>query len=222
MKKERNKAENTNLSRMRENMSKDQIRTNDILQQPGRNSWLSIIPVEEFNCNLNKQQFLDAVGLRYQPPIPYLPTRYPCGEKFDTQHAMSCKKGGFVTLRHNKLTDIKGALLEEVCHDVAIEPILQPVTDNHLVPSTAKTNDGARLDVSTRSFWITGQKVFFDVRVFHPNVSRYQFKSLKQCFAVNEREKKRLYNRKILEVEHASFTPLKFTMHGAMGIECRS
>ena len=30
-----------------------------------------------------------------------------------------------------------GALLEQVFHDVAIEPILQPVTDNNLVPSTA-------------------------------------------------------------------------------------
>ena len=99
-----------------------------------------------------------------------------------------------MTLRHNKLRDIRGALLEEVCHDVAIEPILQPVTNNYLVPSTANTNDSARLDVSARNFWITGQKAFFDVRVFHPNASRYQSKSLKQCFAVNEREKKRIYN----------------------------
>ena len=39
-----------------------------------------------------------------------------------------------MTLRHNKLKDITGALLEEVCHDVAIEPILQPISDNNLVP----------------------------------------------------------------------------------------
>ena len=45
------------------------------------------------------------------------------------------------------------------------------VTDNNLVPSTANTNDGARLDVSARGFWITGQKVFSDVRVFDPNAS---------------------------------------------------
>ena len=65
---------------------------------------------------------------------------------------MSCKKGGFVTLHHNKLRDITGALLEEVCHHVAIRPILQPVTDNNLVPSTANTNYGSRLRVSGRSF----------------------------------------------------------------------
>ena len=118
--------------------------------------------------------------------------------------------------------DITGALLEEVCHDVAIKPILQSVSDNNLVPSTANTNDGVRLAVSARSSWTKGQKAFFGVRVFDPNASRYQSKSLKQCLVVNEREKKRLYNKKILEVEHASFKRLIFAIHGAMGIECRT
>ena len=44
--------------------------------------------------------------------------RCPCGEKFDTKHAMSCKKGGFMTLRHNKLREITGAFLEKVCHEL--------------------------------------------------------------------------------------------------------
>ena len=57
-----------------------------------------------------------------------------------------------MTLRHKKLRDISYALLEEVYHDVVIEPILHAVTDNNLVLSTADTNDGARLDVSARSF----------------------------------------------------------------------
>ena len=46
IKKEKTKAENANLSRIRENMSTDQIRANDILQQPGCNNWLNIIPTE--------------------------------------------------------------------------------------------------------------------------------------------------------------------------------
>ena len=222
IKKRRTEFEHNNLGRIRENMSREQLRANDILQQPGCNNWLNIIPIEEFNYTLNKQQFLDAVRLRYQLSIPNLPTRCPCGERFDTQHAMSCKKGGFVTLRHNQLRDITGFLLQEVCHDVSIEPLLQPVTDENAMPSATNTNDGARLDVSARNFWIMGQKAFFDVRVFDPNASRYQSKNLEQCFTVNEREKKRSYNRRILEVEHASFTPLVFTIHGAMGTECRT
>ena len=66
-----------------------------------------------------------------------------------------------MTLCHNNLRNITGALLEEVCLDVAIKLILQPVTGNDLVPSTVNTNDDARLDVSARSFWIMGKKAFF-------------------------------------------------------------
>ena len=44
------------------------------------------------------------------------------------------------------------ALLKEVCYDVAIEPIVQPVTDNNNAPSTANTNYYLRLDFSARSF----------------------------------------------------------------------
>ena len=69
-----------------------------------------------------------------QLPLPNVPTRSQCGKKFDTQHAMSCKKEGFVTLRYNKLRYITGALLEEVYHNVTIKPIMQPVADNNLVP----------------------------------------------------------------------------------------
>ena len=40
------------------NMFEDQIRANDILQQPCCNSWSNFIPTEEFNYNLNKKQLL--------------------------------------------------------------------------------------------------------------------------------------------------------------------
>ena len=83
-----------------------------------------------------------------------------------------------MTLCHNKLRGITRALLEEVCQDVAIETILQPVTDNNLVSSTANTNDSTELDASARSFWNRGQKAFFDVRVFDYNASQYQSRSL--------------------------------------------
>ena len=55
--------------------------------------------------------------LRYQLPIPNLQIQCSCGEKY-AQYTMLCKNGGFVTLRHNKLRDVTGALLEEICHDV--------------------------------------------------------------------------------------------------------
>ena len=58
-----------------------------------------------------------------------------------------------MTLRYNKLRDVTGALLEEICHDDAIELILQSVVNNNRVLSTTNTNDEARFDVSAKSFW---------------------------------------------------------------------
>ena len=51
------------------------------------------------------------------------------------------------------------ALFEEVCHDVAIEPILQSVTNNNLVPS-ANTNNGAWLYSSATQQTFVGLEDF--------------------------------------------------------------
>ena len=40
----------------------------------------------------------------------------------------SCAKGGFISLRHNKLRDITAESLSEVCNDVCVEPKLIPLT----------------------------------------------------------------------------------------------
>ena len=61
--------------------------------------------------------------------------------------------------------DITAELMSKVCHNVGIEPSLQPVTDEHLVHRTANREDGARLDVAAESFWWSNrQRAFFDIR----------------------------------------------------------
>ena len=84
-------------------------------------------------------------------------------------------------------------MLEKVRQHVAIEPNLQPVTDNDLVPSTANANDDARLDVSAINFWIMDQKEFLTSGSLIPTIYYTSQKVLNSVFAVNEREKKRLY-----------------------------
>ena len=61
------------------------------------------LPLAEFNYNLNKEQFWGALRLRYNWNIPRTPTECACGSKFNVQHALSCKKDGFTTLRHNEV-----------------------------------------------------------------------------------------------------------------------
>ena len=62
--------------------------------------------------------------MRYGWVLDRLPAICVCGSRFDVPHALSCKRGGFVTLRHNELRNITADLLREVCVDVKIEPML--------------------------------------------------------------------------------------------------
>ena len=68
---------------------------------------------------------------------------------------------GFPTLRHNELRDFTAAALSEVCHDVAIEPVLQPpISGESFNYATANVEDEARLDVSVQGFWRKRLKSF--------------------------------------------------------------
>ena len=70
---------------------------------------------------------------------------------------MSCKKGGFITLRHNNVRNLTANMLKEVCSDVAIEPPLIELTGENFKLRSTKTGDESRTDICARGFWIKGQ-----------------------------------------------------------------
>ena len=86
------------LEELRNFMNKKMKRCNNISNETGSSNWLSVIPMREFSYVLNEQQFWDSIRLRHDLPIPGLPVSCSCGEGFDIQGPMSCKKGGFVSL----------------------------------------------------------------------------------------------------------------------------
>ena len=118
------------------------------------------------------------------------------------------------------IRDVEVDLLRIVTHDVEAEPMLQPVTNKNGYQKTANLQHDARLDVRARGFRRDGQNAFFDVRVTNPNNVSQQNSTLKAVLRKHELEKKRLYNRRVMEVEHGSFTPLVFTTTGVMSQEC--
>ena len=61
-----------------------------------------------------------------------------------------------------------------------------------------------------------------NIRVFDPSARRYQNQTLSQTYITNEKEKKRGYNERVLQVENGTFTPLVFSVHGGMGPECKT
>ena len=174
---------------------------------------------KEHDFYLNKQTFWDTVHLRYDIPLTRTPNKCVCDAKFDVEHALSCQIGGFV-IRHNDVRDFTAELLAETCSDVAVEPLLTPLTGETFSYKTANKKDGARLDVSARGVWVKGSKAYFDIRVFNPLAQSYSNQTLKAAHRSNENQKKREYGERVLNVEHGSFTPLVFTSLGGMSTEC--
>ena len=78
----------------------------------------------------------------------------------------------------------------------------------------------ARLGIHARGFWERHRSAFFDVRVCHPDAASYRDLEPQQIYRIHENEKKRLYSRRVLDIEHGTFTPLVFTTTDGMGKEC--
>ena len=55
--------------------------------------------------------------------------------------------------------------------------------------------------------WYSFLGVFMDVRMFNPHAPSNNNTSINSCYRKHENEKKRAYEQRIREVEHASFTP---------------
>ena len=88
--------------------------------QPGASCSLSAIPLEQYGFSLNKAEFRDAIMLRYGKELMGLPATCPCGRKYDTALALNCKKGGFVTIRHNNIRDYEANLLAKIHTDLLL------------------------------------------------------------------------------------------------------
>ena len=222
IKSNREKRQKDILESIRSSMNEKQLRLNDNNTEKGVSNWLTVLPIKHHGFDLNKQEFWDGIRLRYGWNLLNLPTVCACGTKFDLQHAMNCKKGGFINIRHNNVRDLTSNMLSEVCKDVTSEPLLLPLTGEEFERKSTKTANESRLDIKARGFWLKGQNAFFDIRVFDPNALRYFNINLQKSYSRNEMEKKRHYNDRVLEVENGSFTPLVFSIYSGMVRECQT
>ena len=213
------RANNTNI--VIEQQSNETKRNLEQLSETGASSWLGAFPLKEQGFNLNKSEFTDAVNLRYNKPLRNLPSKCPCGKPYDLTHALNCTKGGFVTMRHDWVRDFEAKLLRQAgCKDVQTEPPLQS-TNGFTFRSSANTEEGARLDVRAKGFWRRSQNAFFDVHITNVDSESYKNKKIQSVLREKENGKKRQYNRRVMEIEHSTFTPIVLSVKGAMGRECQ-
>ena len=203
---------------LQNNLTTSLQRSVELSQEKGASTWLTALPIKEHGFALHKAAFRDALSLRYGWPLQNTPSHCTCGQPFSVEHALTCKTGGFPSVRHNEVRDITASLLTEVCHGVTIEPHLQPLSGESMSQCSAITEDGARLDVAMYGFWGGRfEKAYVDVRVFNPSAQSNLQRPLSATYRNHEQEKRRQYDQRVRDIEHASFTPLVLSITGGMG-----
>ena len=58
------------------------------------------------------------------------------------------------------------------------------------------------------------------MRIFNPHATLNRSNDINKVYSNHEREKKRLYERRLMEIEHSSFNPLIFSVTGGMANGC--
>ena len=162
----------------------------DLLTAKYSSVWLTALTIQEQGFHLNKQEFRDALCLWYGWQISNVPDHCVC---VSANHGMICRHGGLTFIRYNELRDLTASWLQEVCHDVAVEPPLQPLNGESLTVNSAVRGDDARADIHARGLWDRWQSAFSDVRVFHPKAPSYCTTHIASLFRRHELEKKREY-----------------------------
>ena len=179
----------------------------EVSKEKGASSWLTTLPISEHGFALHKGAFKDTLCLRHGWIPSMLPANCIYNKEFTINHALSCPFGGFPSIRHNEVRDITAHLLSEVCHNVGIEPHLQPLSGEILDLRTANREDGARLDIKAQGFWGDDREcAFFDVRVFNPFAHSYRNVPLTTGYRRNKQEKRRAYDQRVREIELGCFT----------------
>ncbi len=175
----------------------------ELALEKGSSTWLTALLIKKHGFFLHKG---DTVTLRYGWTPPRLPSNCACESKQTVEHALNCPKGGSPLLGTTKyMTWPPTSWLNDVC----IEPELQPLTGETLRGKTANKEEGARLDITANGLWGGRfERTMVDVRVFNPHAPSNANQPISTCYKTHERAKKRAYEQRVSEIEHATFTPL--------------
>ena len=196
---------------MKKNIDDNTAYALDLAMEKGASCWLNALPLKKYNFDLTKSEFRDGIALRYGWDPVKMPATCACGESFTTSHALHCAKGGYTHMRHNDVRDSIANLLDEVCHDVEVEPCLQPLQGESFANKTTSTDDDARLDIKANGLWESRyHRTFFDVKIFNPHAKSCS-KDINEAYKNHEDQKKRKYEQRVIDIEKATFTPLVFS-----------
>ena len=190
-------------------------------------SWLTTMPNTFNGTVLSAEEFRDSLRLRFGFQPKGLPAMCDgCGAKFGVEHALNCKAGGMVSLRHDSVSAewqqmcvsafSPGAVSDEPLIPISQdrERLVAPVPASQLPPAT-------RGDSSVYGFWKRSTKAIFDVRITNLEHGQQRGQQASKMLAKHEKEKKAKHLDRCLEAR-CQFTPLVFSCDGMMGLEAKA
>jgi hypothetical protein len=185
-------------------------------------AWITATPDRLNGTDLSAEEFRDSLRLRFGLLPSFLPHRCDgCNERFTVDHAMSCKKGGLVVMRHNDVAAEWHHLCAQALPPAAVtdEPLIHT---GRGVPNAEQTGVEAaadsRGDVAAHGFWRRGTTAVFDVRITDTDATTYRSQDPLKVLKRHEREKKTKYLAACVD-RRRHFTPLVFSVDGLQGPE---
>ena len=218
LKTDRTNRKKTNLMNSLDETDKYAI---DLASEKEASNWLNALPLNRYNFNLNKSEFRGGIYLRYVWEPTKTPLTCAYGANFNLKHELHYAKGGYTHIRHNEIRETFAKLMNEVCHDVEIEPKLEPLQGESFVNNSTTTEDEARLDIKANRLGSSRfSRAFFDVKIFNPHAKTSR-KLHKDAYKYHETPKNSKYQQRILNVEQSSFCTLIFGCTGGAAPKTR-
>ena len=87
------------IDTLRSKLHADCIQLFDISCEKGASIWLTALPLKEYGFDLSKEDFRDALCLRYGWRPLDLPLTCVCSAPFSIDHSLTCLYGGLVMQR---------------------------------------------------------------------------------------------------------------------------
>lgn len=218
LRKERGDLAKEQADSLRNFLSPEEQRAMTLNREKGASSIFTTIPLKRYGFAIeNKEDYRDILRLRYRLPIPDLPPKCICGDRYTLDHSQMCINGGFIHMRHDEPKSLFARLCTEVHRDVEEEPPLLRLSGEVLSYKSAIRSDEARSDVRVRSFWRKQQSAYFEFRVFYPFAPTYFPKAPMALYKAQEKTRRREYMERISNVDCGSFTPMVMSSTGGIG-----
>ncbi|MEM7495956.1 MAG: hypothetical protein AAF471_07510, partial [Myxococcota bacterium] len=184
-------------------------------------AWLTTAPNAQNGTLLSAEEFRDNARLRFGKKLQFLPEKCDgCGAPFTLSHALTCKKGGLITIRHNDVCHEWQTLCKKAINPSAVrnEPQIHGCVTQAGDNADEQAKPELRGDASVWGFWKRGNMAIFDVRITDTNCPSNRKTEASKVLARHEAAKKKLYLEACL-ARRRSFTPLVFSVDGMMGTE---